>query len=225
MGDETVLTSIEMIKKKLKKYIALQEHGKVNWQFSSENLFDGRFLSGKRICTEITSFTIESFIDWSKSLAKEFQSNDLFIVVLSQETRIDRLLRKLACNKTASYASSARHLLKKWHHKKLLPKSTKTDSNQNSTEEKSETNPVNEIETKLGTMINLKQSSLSSFDFSVNLNPLMRIKNVKYFPLLSIWKVKNMFSRHRQQAIPFREDLLTIKSKSFMRNFKRQQRN
>lgn len=34
MGDETVLTTIEIVKKKLKKYMALQEHGKVNTYLS-----------------------------------------------------------------------------------------------------------------------------------------------------------------------------------------------
>lgn len=30
MGDETVVTNVEIVKTKLKKYMALQEHGKVN---------------------------------------------------------------------------------------------------------------------------------------------------------------------------------------------------
>ena len=42
------------------------------------------------------------------------------IFSLIQETKLDRLVRKLASNKTASYSSTARHLLQKWHHKKLL---------------------------------------------------------------------------------------------------------
>ena len=65
MGDETVLTTIEIVKQKLKKYMALQEHGKVNIHFSFQLVSNRKFLSGERISTEITSFTSEFDINSS----------------------------------------------------------------------------------------------------------------------------------------------------------------
>ncbi|UJR10594.1 hypothetical protein I4U23_014791 [Adineta vaga] len=57
---------------------------------------------------------------------------------LIEETRIDSLLRRLASHKTANYSSSARKILKKWHHKRLLSSKSKTDINPIVIEKKSE---------------------------------------------------------------------------------------
>ncbi|CAF1407615.1 unnamed protein product [Adineta steineri] len=43
---------------------------------------------------------------------------------LIQETKIDSLVRQLASDKTATYSSSARKLLKRWHHQRSLSKPT-----------------------------------------------------------------------------------------------------
>ncbi|CAF2376435.1 unnamed protein product [Rotaria sp. Silwood2] len=50
-----------------------------------------------------------------------------------QETQIDLLIRQLASNKTANYNLLAKSLLKRWYHKRLIPKSTKVKSTINTT--------------------------------------------------------------------------------------------
>jgi hypothetical protein len=134
------------------------------------------------------------------------------------------LVGQLALDNKVSYSATAETLLKKWHDKNLLPKTTntskvKTITNKPIVEKKLAIKRKSDDDdmthsTTLRFILRVNQIRFISFlILLVNLNHLMnlkmvieinhhhRLKNVKFFLLLNMLAIKNRHHLHHQRLI------------------------